>query len=924
MKKILDWAGYSETARAAAAEGCVLLKNDNRALPVRAGETVSVFGRIQLDYYKSGTGSGGMVNVPYVRTLIDGLQSHSEIQLYEPLLDSYREWEKDHLFDNGNGWGTEPWCQEEMELTDEQIQDAKEHSDLALIVIGRTAGEDRDNSAQPGSYYLTEDERTMLRRVCAAFPRTAVLLNVGNIMDMNWVNEYAPSAVLYIWQGGMEGGLGAADVICGSVSPSGKLPDTIAYKLQDYPSSRNFGSKTENVYEEDIYVGYRYFETFAPGRVQYPFGFGLSYTTFAVSSRMQETESEIEILAEVTNTGSCAGKEVVQVYAQAPQGLLGKPARVLCGFVKTALLAPGESETLEITVAKASLASYDDGGVTGEKSCYVLEPGTYSVYAGTDVRSAVKAGSFEISALTVTERCQESMAPVKKFSRMHPAVSVSNTDDAPNASGLQISMEEVPVRTINPADKRLAALPVSVPCTGDRGLLLADVAAGRCSMQDFLAQLSDEDLIHIVHGEGMCSPKVTPGTAGAIGGVTERLQHFGIPAGCCSDGPSGIRMDCGEMAFSLPNGTLLAASFNLALVEELFGFEGLELYSHQIDTLLGPGINIHRHPLNGRNFEYHSEDPYLTGMMAAAQAKGMNQHHITPTIKHFCGNNQETRRQDVNTVVSERALREIYLKPFEIAVRSGCVRSVMTSYNPVNGIWTAGNYDLNTSILRNEWGFDGIVMTDWWADINNDGGPSDKHNLSAMVRSQNDLYMVVPDAAAYDDNLHQELADGRLTRGELMRSAANICSFLLASPAFERVIGTYLPTEHRNRPEGQSLDDLADMEQVHVTNDTTVSLKSYPTDAGTYFLLALNFDEQGMYNFSLSASTEATEHAQLAVTLTLDSTVLHTFSYHGGSDEITTISREKDVRGNTHYLKVFFSHTGLTLHTLRIERIGDL
>lgn len=912
--KTLDWKKYSEIARQAAAEGCVLLRNESHALPLRSGETVSVFGRIQLDYYKSGTGSGGMVNVPYVHSILDGLQLHPEVQIYQPLLETYQEWTKEHPFDRGTGWGTEPWCQVEMELSDETVADAAAHSDAALIVIGRTAGEDQDNSARPGSYYLTDGEKDMLKKVCAAFSRTAVVLNVGNIIDMKWVQEYAPSAVLYVWQGGMEGGCGAADILCGTVSPSGKLSDTIAFDYTDYPSSRNFGSETENIYEEDIYVGYRYFETFAKDRVLYPFGFGLSYTSFSVTSSVKESSEALEITASVTNTGKAAGKEVVQVYVNAPQGALGQPLRSLCAFAKTDCLQPGASQTLTMTVEKAALASYDDSGCTGHKSCYVLEPGLYEIYVGTDVRSASCAGSFTVDELIVTAQHTEAMAPVQEFRRMRPG--------SEKADGTrELDYAAVPLRTQNPYEKRLAALPESLPYTGDQGLKLADVQSGKTTFAEFLAQLSDEDLMHIVRGEGMCSPKVTPGTAAAFGGITERLQHFGIPAGCCSDGPSGIRMDCGATAFSLPNGTLLACSFNLPLVTALFEMEGTELYGNKIDTLLGPGINIHRDPLNGRNFEYHSEDPYLTGRLACAQADGMYAAGVSGTLKHFCANNQEFARHRVNGVISERALRQIYLKPYEMCVRGGHIRSIMTAYCPVNGIWTAGNYDLNTAILRGEWGYTGMVMTDWWGEANNadDKEPSTKH-LAAMVRAQNDVFMVTADAVTYEDDLSASLADGTLTRAELVRSAENICRFLMQSPALARVTGTYVPVEHVNRPDELASLDIDNMEQVTVGTDTTISLSGYPTDAGTGFLFSLTFEEEGDYDFALTATTEFSEHAQMAVTLNLDGIVLHTYSYHGGSTAPMTISRDKEIRGTTHYLKVFFSHSGLTLHTLRITK----
>ncbi|MCD8012355.1 MAG: glycoside hydrolase family 3 C-terminal domain-containing protein [Lachnospiraceae bacterium] len=857
---ILDWKEYAALARQTVAEGCVLLRNENAALPLMPGDTVAVFGRIQLDYYRSGTGSGGMVNVPYVHSILDGLREYEtqDIKIYEPLLAAYQAWTKEHPFDHGNGWGQEPWCQAEMPLSEALVEDVAAHANAALVILGRTAGEDRDNSGQPGSYYLTDTELDMLRKVCAAFSRTTVVLNTGNIISMNWVDEVRPGAVLYAWQGGMEGGMGVADVLCGAVSPSGRLSDTIARELDDYPSTKNFGSDTANFYQEDIYVGYRYFETFAPEKVAYPFGFGLSYTTFAteysvsvnleailassgselsVNARPPEcrpqkcgvnapsdpdfreysvgnsgvnlcmssdensgvnlcmnfaeiSDAHFTLSATVTNTGGRPGKEVVQVYVCPPQGTLGKPLRNLCAFEKTNELCPGEAQTLSMTVALSDLASYDDSGASGHRSCYVLEAGSYFIYAGANVRDAKLAGSFFLPETIVTSRCSEAMAPVVPFERFRPTqtpVQAAHSSQLlPQCSPLALAYEPVPLRTAAPAERRLAQLPECRPCTGDKGYLLSDVMDGSVSMDDFLAQLSDDDLMAMSRGEGMCSPKVTPGTAAAFGGVTDSLLKFGIPTACCSDGPSGIRMDCGTSAFSLPNGTLLACTFNTALVTELFAMEGLELYANKIDSLLGPGINIHRSPLNGRNFEYHSEDPYLTGRMAAAQVTGMDRYGVSGTMKHFCANNQEFRRHSAISVVSERALREIYLKPFEMGVRCGHTRSIMTTYGPVNGIWTAGNYDLNTTILRGEWHYQGLVMTDWWAKINDEGQDASLTNLAAMVRAQNDVYMVTQNAESYKDNQAQALSDGALTRAELVRNAANICRFLINSPAMQR------------------------------------------------------------------------------------------------------------------------------------------
>lgn len=278
----IDWDAYARAARNTAAEGVVLLRNEQNTLPFREGEKLAVFGRIQFDYYKSGTGSGGLINTKYVVGILDALKEERLI-LNQELEQVYREWLTEHPFDQGQGWAQEPWSQEEMPLSPELVGKIAASSDTALVVIGRTAGEDRDAKGERGSYYLSEGEEEMLKQVCAAFDRVVVALNVGSIIDMKWVETYKPQSVLYTWQGGMEGGHAAADILMGRVAPSGKLADTIAYSEKDYPASSNFGGEEGNLYAEDIYVGYRYFETFeqAKEKVQYPFGYGLSYTSFA-------------------------------------------------------------------------------------------------------------------------------------------------------------------------------------------------------------------------------------------------------------------------------------------------------------------------------------------------------------------------------------------------------------------------------------------------------------------------------------------------------------------------------------------------------------------------------------------------------------------------------------------------------------------
>lgn len=793
--------GFAGFSRRVAAEGAVLLKNEGQALPLLKGERVSVFGRIQINYYRSGTGSGGSVNVAYTTNLLDGLRGKPDLILNEELAGVYESWVKQHPFDNGGGgWAAEPWHQKEMPLTPELVAQARLTSDKAVVVIGRTAGEDQDNADQPGSYQLTEEEKGMLRLVASVFEQTIVVLNVSNIVDMSWLDDpsyvYPLPCVIYAWQGGMEGGNAIADVLAGDVTPSGKLTDTIAKSISDYSSTRNHGNQWTNLYQEDIYVGYRYFETFCPEKVLYEFGYGLSYTGFKLEPSqaavtVQDGQAYLAVEVKVTNTGAVyAGKETVQVYYEAPQGKLGRPAKVLAGFKKTGLLQPGASEQLTIRFPVKDMAAYDDSGATGHKSAYVLEAGVYRLYAGTSVRQLADIrvdgrDGYVVEALHVVEQLAEALAPVEAFTRMKPG-------GLRQDGTYELVYEETPLREISLEARINGNLPVTLEPTGNRGYTLRDVHDGSVSMEAFIAQLSDDDLAALVRGEGMCSPLVTPGTASAYGGVTDSLLHYGIPVASTSDGPSGIRMDSGHKATQVPIGTLLAATWDPELVQELYVMEGKELLLNQIDALLGPGLNIRRNPLNGRNFEYFSEDPLITGRFAVACVRGIKQGGSDATLKHFACNSQEKYRQTINAVVSERALREIYLKGFEMAVKDAGASSIMTAYNPINGYWSASNYDLNTTVLRGEWGFTGIVMTDWWARMNDpvEGGEGDKRNTGAMIRAQNDLYMVVSNYGAAinssDDNTLESLENGKLTRGELQRNAANICSYLLRTPVFAR------------------------------------------------------------------------------------------------------------------------------------------
>ena len=907
--KILDWNKYLEKAVQVASEGIVMLENNNNTLPLDSSKPVAIFGRIQLHYYKSGTGSGGMVNVSKVTGITDGL-IEAGIEIDTELLDVYKKWDELNPYDMGAGWGNEPWSQVEMPLDTETVRKSAEKCDTAIVIIGRTAGEEQDSKVEEGSYLLTDTENDMLSKVRKEFKKVVVLLNVGGIIDMSFVDKYKPDAVLYVWQGGMTGGTGVANVLTGKISPCGKLPDTIAYRINDYHYVRDFGGKERNFYCEDIYVGYRFFETFARIAVRYPFGYGLSYTDFKITLKEKiYNDDSVTLRMKVTNTGSYSGKEVVQVYCRQPQGELGKPAKVLCGFAKTKTLAPSESQILEIKVNYYDVASYDDSGVTGHRFCWVLEKGQYKFWVGNSVRNTKIVCSCNIEETKVLQKCSQAMPPVIAFERIKPV----HTEKC-----RMLITENVPLIEYDENQRRIENLPAEIEYTGDKGIKLSDVKNGTHSMTEFIAQFSDYDLSCIIRGEGMGSPRVTAGTASAFGGVSENLEKFGIPAGCCSDGPSGMRLDCGTKAFSLPNGTMIASTFNCELLTELFELLGLEMSANKVDCLLGPGMNIHRHVLNGRNFEYFSEDPFLTGHMATAELKGLHKSGVTGTIKHFCGNNQETNRHNIDSIVSERALREIYLKGFEIAVKCGNAKSIMTTYGAVNGLWTAGNFDLNTTILRNEWGFTGITMTDWWANINSRGGLPDKTDFSSMAKAQNDLYMVCADGSSGNDNILEELGKGNIFRSELQRNAMNICNFLMDTHAMERLDGTEEKVEIINRPDGDTENDTP-VVFYELDGNLTLDLTGIKAEKDSHYSFALTVNKSGFYEVKITASSNQSETAQIPVTIFAMGTASGTFTWNGTDGLPVSYAKEIPMFSRFTTIRLYFAQNGLDLKSIEFN-----
>lgn len=918
MNYTLDWKEYAAVARQAVAESCVLVRNENQVLPLEKGSKVALFGRMQFHYIKSGTGSGGLVNAPYVTGLLETIEGSNHIQLNQELLNTYKNWLEDHPFDRGQGWAQEPWAQEEMELTKEIVQKARETSDIGVIVIGRQAGEDRDNDNKEGSYLLTKQEESMLKLVTQYFDKTVVLLNVGNIMDMNWVETYKPQSVLYIWQGGCEGATGAMDIITGAKAPSGKLTDTIAFNIEDYPSTQNFGDKDENIYTEDIYVGYRYFETFAKEKVMYPFGYGLSYTTFDIQEltcTFDDLHCKVNVIVE--NTGQVSGKEVIQIYINPPQGKLGKPLRNLVAFGKTKELESKTSEELVLEFNLKDFASFDDSGVTGHKNTFVLEEGVYEIYVGTNVANAQLASVMMVDKLQVVEQLSGACAPVKAFERMKPEIK----------DGAKVSYETAPQREENFVPFASNHELKEVPYTGNKGYTLTQVKEEKVSLEDFLAQLSNGELTYMTRGEGMCSPKVTPGTAGAIGGVTKELQDtYKIPLACCADGPSGIRMDSGAMAYSLPNGTALASTFNTQINFELFTFLGKEMSLNCVDTLLGPGINIHRNPLNGRNFEYFSEDPYVTGAMTVAQLKALHAFDVTGTIKHFACNNQEIGRSTSSSVLSTRAMREIYLKAYEMAVKEAGAYSIMSTYGAVNGIWTASYYELLTTILREEWGFEGIVMTDWWAKMNDEGKEPTMTNTPAMIRAQNDVYMVVDNAKenTMKDTTSEGLESGSINRAMLIRVAGNICKFIMKSAVQKRFMdgNSYgnFKIEEINRPVMEEVRCVQLPTIESIENSITVDCKGIDTSKGASVKFFV--EQAGVYHIKLTVSADVKGIAQVPVTVYngIKAIRMLTLNKENCKDitiEIPNVEIVKDEK-EYHFIKLFFAEGGMEIKELKI------
>lgn len=774
---------HIDLSRRAAREGMVLLKNDNDLLPLAPGTRVALFGKGSFDYVKGGGGSGD-VTVSYVRNICDGLKAEGA-PVFEPLATFYRDYVAGRY-----AAGDVPGLMAEPELPLELVQAARAESDAAVIVLSRFSGEGWDREPElyleedypwpdelkmpkkakavfpRGDYYLNDGERAMVEQVCAAFDRVAVVLNAGGVMDVSWFcDDGRIGAALLAYQGGMEGGGAMAELLMGTASPCGKLPDTFARDLSDYPSTAHFHDSPHYVeYTEDVYVGYRYFETL-PGmaqRVCYPFGYGLSYTAFTLETvHAQARDGRIQVEVQVANTGDRPGKEVVQLYYRPPQGALQKPARALAAFQKTRLLAPGESQTVALSFAVADMASFDDLGKIAP-SAWVLEKGRYTLYLGNCVRDARElAWAYEQEDTQVVRRLSASLAPSQLPKRLLADGSYEDLPAAqaadPNENAL-VPLTAAQAEAVAPAAPGRRRWMLTQPFAPGVKPLSA-VAEGELTLDQFTAQLSDDNLIHLLGGQPNAGVSNTFGLG--------NLPEYGVPNLTTADGPAGLRIqpEVGICATAWPCATLLAATWDRELVEQVGAAGAGEVRENNISLWLAPAVNLHRSPLCGRNFEYWSEDPLLTGKLAGAMVRGIQSQQVAAVVKHFACNNKETNRKHSDSRLSQRALRELYLKAFEIVVREADPWAIMSSYNVINGRRASESRELLTDILRGEWGYEGMVMTDWWT-----RGEQYKEILAG-----NDLKM----ANGYPERVRAAMEKGLVTRADLEACVRRVLGLIL-------------------------------------------------------------------------------------------------------------------------------------------------
>ena len=691
-------------------------------------------------------------------------------------------------------------------------------ADTAVFVIARIAGENKDRFDKEGDYFISAEEKALLAQVCESYKDVVLVINTGGLMDLAFADEFTNiRAIVQYVQAGQEGGNAFADVFTGAVTPSGKMTDTWAKTYNDYPGAEVYsyksGDLTKERYEEGIFVGYRYFDTFLVP-VRYGFGYGMSYTDFVITagkvsvSGQGTMDPKVSVEVTVKNTGDTyAGKEVVQIYVSCPQGELVKEFRRLAGFGKTKLLAPGEEQQMTITFPLYQLASYSE-----DQAAWILEPGKYGIWVGNELNTSVLSGALELDQEAVMVQC-ENICPLKEELK----------EIMPFAKKVQARElawhEELKAKGIVPVAVKAADIPTEKVAYQQ----IPEVLPGRAG--EIVEQMSEEQLVQMATGDPGKDQGNALGSAGISvpGSAAETPlvaaeEPWNVASIALADGPAGLRLkkeyqvedgrivptdflsaleggffaapkekrgtSYYQYCTAIPVGTLLAQTWNLDLVRELGEMIGHEMELFGITLWLAPGMNVHRNPLCGRNFEYYSEDPLLAGMMAASMTLGVQKvPGCGTTIKHYACNNQEDNRMGSDSVLSERTLREIYLKGFEIAIKDAQPMAIMTSYNLINGVHAANCYDTCTRAARDEWGFAGAIMTDWTTTNVQIQGEC---TAAGCMRAGND--MVMPGMEEDHENIRKELKEGTLDIRELKRCIYNTVNIILQSNQYEDAV----------------------------------------------------------------------------------------------------------------------------------------
>lgn len=718
-------AETKETAIQIESEGIVLLKNENNFLPL-SNKKVNVFGAGSVCPFFGGAGSGAITTddpvTLYEAFEAEGIEYNAELRaLYEKHCLSNELPKTDNtVINNLLQVLLAKNTLEEMNpkhLTDELLANAVKFSDTAIIVISRTSAEGTDHSVETLS--ISDDEKAMIEKVTSAFENVVVLFNIGNVMEMGWIDEYESiKAAAIIWIPGEFGMTAVPRMLDGTVNPSGRLTDTISYKIEDHPSSVCFGSNSYDggehfvEYYEGIYVGYRYFETFAKDKVQYPFGYGLSYTSFEKSVVSTDFNDEtITVSVNVTNTGNMAGKEVVQVYYSAPYTAGGTEKSAIClgGFAKTKMLEPGDSDTLTITFRTDDMASYD----YKVNEAWVLDEGTYKIIVANDVRNHIAAYDYEIAETKIIKTDSATGTEIENlFEDVYSGYEIMSRADvnATYPSLRELNKDDYLVDVDKTPDPVTEGEAPKMGAKYDETITLQDVAEDETLWDAFLDQLTlDEMTMLVING----------------GYETHGVERLGIPHTMDNDGPSSVKGRNGlvytDSGTAYPCATAIGCTWNVHLAYEMGEGAGKEAADMGTDTWYAPGANIHRNPRGGRNFEYFSEDPVISGIMAAEIIKGANSQSLVTTIKHFALNDQESHRNGIFTWCDEQAMREIYLKAFEIPVKEAQPKGIMSAYNRIGTKWCGSSSALLKDLLREEWGFEGFVVSDYSSNFTGSG-----------------------------------------------------------------------------------------------------------------------------------------------------------------------------------------------------------